>query len=28
MTFEQLGAYWKENGTEDAAAILWQTCYE
>jgi hypothetical protein len=27
MTFEQLGAYWKENGTEDAAAILWQTCY-
>jgi hypothetical protein len=27
MTFEQLGAYWKENRTEDAAAILWQTCY-
>jgi len=27
MRFEQLGAYWKENGTEDAAAILWQTCY-
>jgi hypothetical protein len=27
MTFQQLGAYWKENGTEDAAAILWQTCY-
>ena len=27
MTFEQLGTYWKENGTEEAAAILWQTCY-
>jgi uncharacterized protein YktB (UPF0637 family) len=27
MTFEQLGAYWKENGAEDAAAILWQACY-
>ncbi len=27
MTFEQLGTYWKENGTVDAAAILWQTCY-
>jgi hypothetical protein len=27
MTFEQLGTYWKETGTEDAAAILWQTCY-
>ena len=27
MTFEQLGAYWKENGTEDTAAVLWQTCY-
>jgi len=27
MTFEQLGAFWKANGTEEAAAILWQTCY-
>jgi hypothetical protein len=27
MTFQQLGVYWKKNGTEDAAAILWQTCY-
>ena len=25
--FDQLGDYWKDNGTEVSAAILWQICY-